>query len=257
MTNKRAKQIRLIYGILLSISLVAAAICLMVACLGIYHSGEFSREAVAASFSRIAVPVYLCLGMVIAGFVLDWILPSQSGKLSAGKQNAQILKRLHSKTDLSQCDETLRSAVDAQQRSRRLYKTIGAVLLAVGAVIFLAYALNGSNFQLGDISGSMIRAMYVLLPCLAVPFGWAVYAAYHNAASMEQEIALLKQAGPAAKKAAPPREAAAASPKQLLTLRNVVIAVGLVLLVYGFFTGGTADVLTKAVNICTECVGLG
>ena len=33
--------------------------------------------------------------------------------------------------------------------------------------------------------------------------------------------------------------------------------VGLVILVYGFFAGGTADVLTKAVNICTECVGLG
>ena len=33
------------------------------------------------------------------------------------------------------------------------------------------------------------------------------------------------------------------------------MAVGLLL--YGFFAGGTADVLTKAVNICTECIGLG
>ncbi|MBE6563056.1 MAG: thioredoxin [Ruminococcaceae bacterium] len=28
-------------------------------------------------------------------------------------------------------------------------------------------------------------------------------------------------------------------------------------LIYGAIAGGTADVLTKAVNICTECIGLG
>ena len=43
----------------------------------------------------------------------------------------------------------------------------------------------------------------------------------------------------------------------LLVLRWALLAVGIVLLVYGFFAGGTEDVLTKAVNICTECVGLG
>ena len=35
----------------------------------------------------------------------------------------------------------------------------------------------------------------------------------------------------------------------------LVLAVGLLIL--GYCTGGTADVLTKAINICTECVGLG
>ncbi|MBQ8580085.1 MAG: thioredoxin [Oscillospiraceae bacterium] len=29
------------------------------------------------------------------------------------------------------------------------------------------------------------------------------------------------------------------------------------MIAYGAAAGGTADVLTKAVNICTECVGLG
>ena len=43
----------------------------------------------------------------------------------------------------------------------------------------------------------------------------------------------------------------------LLWLRLALLSVGIFLLVYGFMTGGTADVLTKAINICTECVGLG
>lgn len=36
-----------------------------------------------------------------------------------------------------------------------------------------------------------------------------------------------------------------------------LIIVGAVLLSVGLISGGAADVLTKAVNICTECIGLG
>ena len=44
---------------------------------------------------------------------------------------------------------------------------------------------------------------------------------------------------------------------KLLYLRLALLGLGIGIFVYGFFAGGTADVMTKAVNICTECVGLG
>lgn len=37
----------------------------------------------------------------------------------------------------------------------------------------------------------------------------------------------------------------------------VIFALGAILLVLGLILGGAADVLAKAVNICTECIGLG
>ena len=37
----------------------------------------------------------------------------------------------------------------------------------------------------------------------------------------------------------------------------IIITVGGLLLVIGLIGGGAADVLAKAVNICTECIGLG
>lgn len=49
----------------------------------------------------------------------------------------------------------------------------------------------------------------------------------------------------------------ALSSKKTRILQYSVLCAALVCLVYGFLAGGTADVLTKAVNICTECVGLG
>ena len=36
-----------------------------------------------------------------------------------------------------------------------------------------------------------------------------------------------------------------------------VLAVALALTVTGILTGGFQDVLTKAINLCSECIGLG
>ena len=71
--------------------------------------------------------------------------------------------------------------------------------------------------------------------------------------TMRIEAQLLKNA-PAAAKITPP-------PMKLRhgkgAARAILLAVALALLLHGYFTGGTADVLTKAANICTECIGLG
>ena len=256
MTNELAKRIRAVCGILLSLSILVSGICLAAACVGIYHTGDhpFSREVVAEAFSGIAFPVYLCLALVVAAFLLDLLLPGEKARLTPGKQNKLILKRLHSKVDLSRCEESLRSGVAAQQKSRTLHRGITAGLLILGSVVFLIYALRADSFHQSQINDSMIRAMTVLLPCMLVPFGYGVFTSYRNSASIDREIALLKQAD--AKKEAP-APSPAPKAKRVVLIRNVILILAAASLVFGFLTGGTADVLTKAVNICTECVGLG
>lgn len=259
MTTQRASRIRLIYGIAQSVSIAAAAICLMAACVSIYQQGghPFSREVVAETFSRIAIPVYLCLGLVIGGFGLDLILPDTAAKPRAARQTALVLQRLHTKTDLNRCGEDLRSAVLAQQKSRKVHKRVSIVLIVCTTVTFLSYALNPGNFHQSQINDSMIRAMMVLLPCLGLSFGYSVYTVYHDISSMEKEIELLKQAGSEAKKPTVKEPPVPQTDKRVRIVRTAVLLVGIAFLIYGFVAGGTADVLTKAVNICTECVGLG
>ena len=41
------------------------------------------------------------------------------------------------------------------------------------------------------------------------------------------------------------------------TIRRVMLAAAVVLIIAGVFNGSALDVFGKAVNICTECVGLG
>lgn len=257
MTNQRAKQIRKIYGISLSAVLVIAGICLMAACCDIYFTGDrtFSREIVATHFSTVAVPVYLCLVMVILGFVLDIFLPGEKRKPDVEKQYGLILQRLHAKTDLSQCDESRRSAVLREQKTRKCHKTVSILLLVICSIVFLSYALNGNNFHQHEINDSMIQAMLLLAPCMLVPFAYSVFSAYYSRASMQREINLMKQIG--FNRSPAPIAEKAQSCKAAVILRCVIAAVAVAILVYGYTAGGTADVLTKAINICTECVGLG
>ena len=256
MTTQHTDRIRRIYGFVLSTVLVITGLCLMVQCYSIYTTGDgtFSREIVAAHFGKIAIPVYICLVLVIGSFLLELFFPGTVKKVIPEKNDALILERLQGKVDLETCEEKLRNNVLKEQKARKCHKIVTAILLVVGSVIFLCYGLNGSNFHQREITDSLIQAMYLLIPCMAVPFGYGVFAAYHSRASIRNEIALLKQAE-ATRSPAP--AAPASSEKTAQLLRWAVLVVAVVFLIWGYCIGGTADVLTKAINICTECVGLG
>ncbi|MBQ8794562.1 MAG: thioredoxin [Clostridia bacterium] len=45
--------------------------------------------------------------------------------------------------------------------------------------------------------------------------------------------------------------------KNVKITRLIILGIAVITLVLGAIFGGYADVLTKAVNICTECIGLG
>lgn len=258
MKKETAKRIRLVYSIVLGIVCVAAGICLMAACLGIYRSGGdqiYTPEKVAQAFAPIAPVVYFSLVLAIGGFLLELALPADSKKVKADKNLSATLTRLLSKRDAENCDPAIRHAIDKLQKGRKLRLWIGAALLVVCSAIFLSYGANPGNFHQSQINASMVSAMWVLLPCLAVPFAFAVYTAYYTKTSLQKEIELVKTIPAGEKKDPVPAKKAPVS--GLLIARCLLVCVGIALLVYGFFAGGTADVLTKAVNICTECVGLG
>ena len=256
MTDQRAGSFRRIYGLALSAILILTGICLMVQCCRIYFTGDgtFSPEIVAAHFAPIAIPVYLCLAMTIFGFIAEVFLPKENKRIPPEKNYPLILEKLYAKTDLAACSEEIQAAVAQEQQSRKRHKSVSIALLLTCSIVFLSYGLNGSNFHQREITDSLIKAMYLLIPCTVIPFGYGIFAAYRSKASMIREIELLKTAGA---NRSPAPAAAAAGCKAASLARWAVLAVAVAILVYGYLAGGTADVLTKAINICTECVGLG
>ncbi len=263
MTQETKKRIHLIYGIVLSVVSVFAGICFIAACLNIYYSGIandvaqiYTRQIVVESFAKIAVPVYTCLVLVIGGMILDLALPIEKPKRKPEKNLPLILHKLQGKTNLSACDESLRTAISKQQKRRKHLVLGSAILLAIGFVLFLIHACNTGNWGTNS-TPSMIKAVYVMLPCLGIPFISTVIATYQNRKSMEKEIELMRQAAAQAPKKLEKTTIQPRSNKPVNIARIAILAIGVVLVVLGACNEGTKDILTKAVNICTECVGLG
>lgn len=257
MTNNKDILARRIYNILHSISIIVAGVCLMAGCLSIYSSGDgaYSRQIVAETFSKISLPVYLCLILTVIGFVWDFLVPSKAEKDKKFKPYSHLLDRLIVKKDLSGCDEALLNTIYKERKSRKLHTVIRTIIICISGAVFLGYALNSNNYQT-DINTSVIKAMWVLIPCLVIPFIYSVFTAYHNEKSLKNEIELIKKA-PAKENTEEAEDNISKSEKVVNVVRFALLFVGVGILIYGYFAGGTADVLTKAINICTECIGLG
>ena len=161
------------------------------------------------------------------------------------------------KKEIKSCDKSLYDAIIEERKSRKLHSTLRAVLMLVCAAVFLFFALDFSRYHQSEINRSVIFMMTVLAPCVFASGAYSVFVNFYCEKSLEKEISLLKKIpdkkGESEKKAK--------NEKALKVLAAVgkiaILAIAVVLLVYGAVSGGFSDVMTKAVNICTECIGLG
>lgn len=256
MTKEATMRLHRIYNILFSIVIVIAGICLIIGVLTIYNSGDqpFSRESVAATFSTIAFPVYLTLVMAVISFIWEICSPSDKEKNPNAKDYPALLSKLYDKKDFSAGDAAVQEEIKALWKTRKLHGIIRTVVLVVCSAIFLFYALNSANFHQSEINSSMINAMKLLVPCSLVSFAYALFVSVHNEKNIQKEMELVKKL-PAL--ATSTDDEIVCEEKRVSPYRNAILVVSIILIVYGFLSGGTIDVLAKAINICTECIGLG
>ncbi|MBR3810945.1 MAG: hypothetical protein IKJ16_01265 [Agathobacter sp.] len=256
MTKESTIRIHRIYNILFSIVLILAGICLIIGVLTIYKSGDqpFSRESVAATFSTIAFPVYLALVMTIISFVWEFFSPSKKEDSPKAKDYPALLETLYNKKDFANADSSIKEEICALWKNRKLHIIIRTIVVIVCSVIFLFYALNSANYHQSEINASMISAMKLLVPCSLIAFGYALFVSYYNEKSFQKEIELVKKLPSFTVK---DDSLIVSNEKTLSPYRNAILIAALILIVYGFLDGGTVDVLAKAINICTECIGLG
>ena len=259
MNDKTKTMLRLFYHALVTIALVVAAALLIYACVAIYRTGPnpgdapFTREVVAAAFSAIAGPVWICVGIVAVGIVLHPLLPPAPAPKA--DMTATACRRLAARTDLTACPAELVAKVRKERDARLVHRLIGLGLLLVGTLIFLWYALDMNHFDKSAITPAMTAAMWVLLPCMGIPFAYGVFSAYFSRFSYKRELALLKQAPTEALSPAP--ASVPVSERWVLVARYAVLTAAVAAILIGSIGDGWADVLTKAINICTECIGLG
>ena len=146
----------------------------------------------------------------------------------------------------------LPEAARAEERLRFRVRMAAGAAAAVCVLSCLPYMLNRANFTSWELEGVMGQMLLHVGPWVLMAFGALSAAAVICERSILRELDALK----AAPKAAP---APAAAEKRSLTpaVRLMLLGAALLFIVLGVMNGGLYDVLVKAINICTECIGLG
>lgn len=136
-------------------------------------------------------------------------------------------------------------------RRNRYRITCGAVIILCAAIA-LRYLLDGANFTSWELETVMGQLLLNVAPWAAIALAAGYCGMLLCDASREREIAALKSLP-----AVPVRSAAIRPARSLHPLRIALYAIAVLFIVLGVMNGGLRDVLVKAINICTECIGLG
>ena len=284
---KTRGRIHLVYGIVLTVLILAVGVCFALSALSIYRSGAsspYTPESIAAHFAPMAPLVYVTLAGIVGGVILAWTVPRRDlvargseddpldviveryrrGLYRPVKDPATILKRMLSRVDEGELSPACRASLEKERRLRRTLGISAAVLSAGAMVPAFVWCCNMDHFSINWLSEDIKTAALFVIPCAAVALGVLVGSTLLRQASILRETALVKaaMAERKGKTALVQREMAEekdllSNPRILWGVRIAVLAVGILFVVLGVINGGMDDVLGKAIRICTECIGLG
>lgn len=251
----RAKRARWTAWVL-ALLLMALAGGLCVQCVAIYRAGNapenlspagvrlrdvYSRAIVAQYAAPLALPALAALVMTVVALVASrGVKPAALSPLDPAMQ-LKLLKRHRDMTPEMRQEEQRRGNI-------RLGCAVVGVLCAAPALMYL---LNRSHFISWDLELVMGAMVLHVAPWLGAVLVVLLVGAELEHRSLCREVALAQKA--------PRRLAAAYAPARGHTraVRIALYGVAVALVVAGILNGGMYDVLVKAINICTECIGLG
>ncbi len=245
MMKDKTKSISRLYGIFMSVFLIALAVCLIIGCLSIYYGeGGYTRDVVGQVFGFLPiVSVFLVIFIVLGMFVFSVSKPASMPKTT-------LLDSMKKRFDADAADDMTKSSVYMLRTSRKKLVALCRCISAACLLVFAVYVLIPANYS-KDINASVIKCMLVLLPCALVSLVSYLVVGRLIDKLIDAEISLLKKC---------PRRASgddAVLDKKRFPVSAVLLVIAVASVVFGCLYGGTADVLTKAINICTECIGLG
>lgn len=265
--ERNKERIRFVLGVITSVMTVAAGVLFIISCYSIYKSGDapFTRESISEAFSKIAIPVYVSICFIVLGICFGVIFPKEEEKLKGKRTDLIVMKKLYAKADLGGFNTEIGERVKKEEKFRRILVYVNAALLILSTTLPLIYLLNPDNFPAvsGEYNAEIKRGMLVCLLCLTPLFIYEFYYVIAYGRSVKREIELLRRApisveGKSVDKTDKVRDFVNNNKHSLvLGVRIALIGCAAVFIILGISNGGMSDVLNKAINICTECIGLG
>ena len=273
MKEKHAKIFRLIYGIMLSLLIVATGIATIGCCIGVFKLGgdpPFNTKSLLISFLILLVPYILCIIAIIGGGILHAIIPPKE-EVSADISTKTVLKNLYKKIVLSESPKYLSDIIWSQRIFRLvLICVIVFVFISniVGALVTIYNdqsifsTLNAEN-PIQVMAAVLAVLSYAVVPTLSVII-YNIFAAFTYEKEREAATEIIKynkSRNIVIDKKGLPKGAKITFKvikKVLLILTQILLVItAITFIVLGAIRGDISAIITNAIKICSGCIGLG
>ena len=269
MKERTPKLVRSYYGwIFGAFTLVVAALFIWKV-LEVYLTGTtpdytgttpFTRERVEAALSDIALVFWLWIAAIIAGFVLWEIFPVKRKREKIGEdlQYARLKKRLP-----ATAPEGREMDFALVEKGRKLIFALRVAawsLFAIAAIYGIVYLCIPSNFPNKDVTGEMLEFVKHVFPCIFAGMLIVAGAAAYEKYAVKSILPAVKKLTVGQKPVERQQRAVekvVTDSRFLLGVRIAIFVLAVAFIVWGSLNGSARSVLIKAINICTECIGLG
>lgn len=219
---------------------------------GVRISNIYSREIVAERFGRIRWAVWVWLVLLILSIFLNAREHINEKKNASPMQPSDQLKLLLERREKT--PEMLQ-----KEKERRMLIGVAVIGCAVCAIGVIAYLIAPSSFASRDLEWIMGQMMLHVVPWIIIAFVLMLVIQKLCIQNSQAELELAKKA-PIKKKEAQAQNGTILlenRAKRQNVARIAVFVVAVLLIIAGITNGGMFDVFVKAINICTECIGLG
>ncbi|MDE5592424.1 MAG: hypothetical protein K2I75_00565 [Clostridiales bacterium] len=265
---EKSAKIRLIYSIFLGVFTVAVGLAIICVAADIYYTGKdtgfiYSRAIVGERLTALAIPLIFLIAAIILGAVFPLY------KVKAARQPESTLDKLKARIPQSGEGEEFIAAQNAYKKAAIVRLVAWLVALAValaGAIATLCYLVDTAQFSGKDVTGEIFNLVKNVLPWLCVAFAATIAATVTSGIFANKQVAaaktMIKNGGQTVAQKAEPKfitviKSIIAKPAFTWAVRGCVFVLAVTFIILGIVNGGANDVLVKAVNICTECIGLG
>lgn len=134
--------------------------------------------------------------------------------------------------------------------ARRIYRIVLSVSIIIAGILLILGCINifwnGNGYSRNIVANVFSMIDIPIYWCLSLIIGDVIW---------EFISPITKETKNINKKINAPKKEVTKSNK--LAIKITIISIAVTALFIGLILGGYADVLTKAINICTECIGLG
>lgn len=266
MKDKTSKIVHTVFGAVFGAYTAVVAALLIWQTVDIYRDGRrsasgviFSRGIVGERLTAISPALWIWVALAAVGFALGIIFVT---KARVAKQDLRYtLYRLRKRMP-AQAPENMSACVKTVRREdtllRILWSVVGAVGLA-GAIYTVVYLAMPSHFPKANVTKEMLALVKHVIPWVSWTFILACAVGVYERFSAGKQIPavreLVKNGTPAVREQN--KIFGFLTRYGVWMARGAAGVIAVAFVIAGAVNGGAHDVLVKAVNICTECIGLG